>query len=112
MRNIPFCAVIALILTGCSSVDMIRTSPSVYAPNEPNKVNILKTRPDEKYIELGSVTTTGYSASQEASMHNSIRTKAAALGADSVIITSEGLIPESWGRHQRWATGVAIRYKD
>ena len=91
---------------------MIRTSSSVYAATDPNTINILKTKPDEKYIELGSVTTTGFSASQEAAMHNGVRTKAAALGADAVIITSEGVIPESWGRRERWATGVAIRYKD
>ena len=112
MPNILLCAAIAFLLCGCSSVDMIRTSPAIYAPTDPNTIAILKTKPDEKFIELGSVTTTGFSAAQEASMHESIRTKAAALGADAVIITSEGLIPESWGRHQRWATGVAIRYKD
>jgi type IV pilus biogenesis protein CpaD/CtpE len=112
MRNILICAAMALFLSGCSSVDMIRTSSSIYPVTDPNTINILKTKPDEKYIELGSVTTTGFSASQEASMHESIRAKASALGADAVIITSEGLIPESWGRHQRWATGVAIRYKD
>jgi len=42
-------------------------------------------------------------------MHNAIRAKSAALGANAVILTDEGLNPGPFGTYLRWATGVAIR---
>ena len=43
-------------------------------------------------------------------MHNAIRTKASALGANAVVLTDEGIINDGWGL-KRWATGVAIAFK-
>ena len=65
------------------------------------------TRP---YEELGSVTVQGFEMREEAKMHNAIRAKAAPLGANAVVVQSQGIIPTGFGGGQRWATGVAIRY--
>jgi len=97
---------ICLLLAGCAAVDVTKTAKGFYDPTNPNDVEILRTRPEKQYIELGSVTATGFSASDSAKMHNAIRDKSAALGATAVIVTNEGI----QGR-ARWATGVAIRYK-
>jgi hypothetical protein len=43
-------------------------------------------------------------------MNNAVRAKAAALGADAVILTEEGILQYTWSP-KRWATGVAIHYK-
>lgn len=97
-------------LVGCASVDVTKTGTGYYAPTDPNKVDILKTRPDSKYVELGTLTVTGFDSKAVAKMHNAIRIKAAPLGAQAVIITEEGMVPEGFGTYSRWATGVAIRY--
>jgi hypothetical protein len=58
------------------------------------------------------VTASGFAPDETAKMHNAIRTKSAALGANAVILTEEGIIPDPWwGISRKWATGVAIRYR-
>lgn len=99
-----------LVLVGCASVDITKTTKGFYDKTDPNEVEILKTRPDKPYVELGTITVTGFNPKESAKMHNAIRTKSAALGANAVILTEEGLIQGFWGL-DRWATGVAIRYK-
>jgi len=96
-------------MTGCASVDITKTGSGYYSPTNPNEIEILKTRPDKKYVELGTLTVTGFSSKAVAKMHNAIRSKAAPLGADAVIITDEGVVPAGFS-YERWATGVAIKY--
>ena len=98
------------LVSGCASVDITKTSSGFYDPTDPNTVEILKTRPDRKFEELGDLTVTGFDLTETAKMHNAIRAKAAELGADAVIITQDGLTPAGFG-YKRWATGVAIKYK-
>ncbi len=104
--------VLSAFIASCASVDVTKTASGFYEPTNANKVEILKTRPERKYVELGTITVTGFDAKDVAKMHNSIRAKAAPLGADAVILTEEGLIPAGFGAYTRWATGVAIHYSD
>ena len=104
-------ALTAALLVGCASVDITKTGAGYFAPTNPNQVEILTTVPTKPYVELGTVTISGFDAKEEAKMHNAIRSKAAPLGATSVIIQSQGMIPKGFGSFERWATGVAIRYK-
>ncbi len=103
-------AVCCLLIAGCSSVDVTKTGAGYFAPTNPNQIEILMTVPTKPYTEIGTVTITGFQAKEEAKMHNAIRAKAAPLGATSVIIQSQGMIPKGYGQFERWATGVAIRY--
>ena len=102
---VAMCA--ALIVSGCAVVDVTKTATGFYNPTNPNLVQILKTVPDRKYVELGTVSTTGFRLPETAKMHNAIRTKSAALGADAVILTEEGVLPNN----SKWATGVAIKFQ-
>ncbi len=107
--------IIAAILTGalvsgCAVVDVTKTASGFHQPTNPNLVQILKTVPDKKYIELGTITVTGFAPSETAKMHNAVRTKSAALGADAAILTEEGLLNDGWSI-QKWATGVAIKFQ-
>ncbi len=114
MKNKPLGLLLALaisLLVGCASVDITKTGAGYFAPTDPNQVEILTTVPTKPYTELGTVTISGFQAKEEAKMHNAIRAKAAPLGASSVIIQSQGMIPQGFGTFERWATGVAIRYK-
>ena len=99
------------VLASCATVDITKTSSGYSEPTDPNKVEILKTRPEQTYTELGTLTVTGFDSSDVAKMHNAIRQKAAPLGAHAVIVTEEGMVPEGFGNYSRWATGVAIRYE-
>jgi hypothetical protein len=101
----------AALLAGCAVVDVTKTGKGFYDKTNANEVEILKTRPERSYDELGTVTATGFAPAETAKMHNAIRTKSAALGANAVILTEEGIIPDSWGGGRKWATGVAIHYK-
>ena len=101
-----------LLLTACASVNVTKTYEGYYEPTNPARIEILKTIPDKKYIELGTITVTGFDSGDSAKMHNAIRAKSSALGATGVILTEEGLIPRGLGNYDRWATGVAIRYAD
>lgn len=105
------CLVVAGSLSACASVDLTKTASGYYAPTDPNVVQILKTVPPRKYVELGTLTVTGFDVSEVAKMHNAIRGKASVLGADAVILSEEGIIDHSFST-ERWATGVAIHYTD
>jgi hypothetical protein len=96
-----------LLLTSCASVNITKTAEGYYEPTNANHISILKTVPKTDYVELGTITVTGFDASQEAKMHNAIRQKSSALGATSVVITSQGIIPGGWNGVM-WASGVAI----
>jgi len=99
---------ILLIMGGCATVDVTKTAKGYYAATNPNDVEILMTRPDRSFIELATVTTTGWSTQETAKMHNSLRAKSAPLGANAVILLNSGIDAK---RHY-WSSGVAIRYKD
>lgn len=102
---------IACLIACAAVVDVTKTAKGFYDQTNPNDVEILKTVPKSDYIELGTVTATGFPPDQTAKMHNAIRSKAAALGATAVILTEEGIIDDGWGGAKKWATGVAVRYK-
>ena len=102
--------VIAASVVGCATVDVTKTASGYYDKTDPNAVEILKTRPEKSFVELGTVTVTGFDADETAKMHNAVRAKSAALGANAVILTEEGILP-TMGGPQKWATGVAIRWK-
>ncbi|MBT5548970.1 MAG: hypothetical protein HOJ79_00690 [Nitrospina sp.] len=108
IRSITILALL-LLLTACASVDVTKTGKGFYEPTTPAEVQILKTLPDYKYVELGTVTVSGFDSKETAKMHNAIRAKSSALGATAVVLTEEGLTPGGWGTYRRWATGVAIR---
>ena len=95
------------MLTGCAVVDVTKTVRGHYDATNPNEVDILVTRPERPYIELGTVTASQFTPRETAKMHNAIRSKAAPLGATAVILTSTGILPNG----RQWATGVAIRWK-
>ena len=106
-----FFLILLFIGIGCASVDITKTAKGFYDPTNPNDVDILMTGSDRPFIELGSVTVSGFEPDETAKMHNAIRAKAAELGANAIIIKNEGLINDGWGI-KKWAMGAAIRYKD
>ena len=104
-------AVVFFLLVGCASgVDVTKTAKGACSPTNPNDVEILLTRPEKSYEELGTVTANGFNTSYSADMYNAILAKVAPLGADAVILTSQGVRPVG-GANLMWAYGVAIRYK-
>ena len=99
----------ALCLAGCqtATVDVTKTAKGFHAPTNPNDLEILMTKPDRPYEELGTVTAVKFSPTDTAKMHNAIRVKAAQLGANAVILTVVGLDAKG----NQFALGVAIAWK-
>ena len=96
-----------LVLVGCARVDVTKTAKGFYNPTDPNEVQILMTRPEKPYTELGTVSVINFRPGDTAEMHNALRAKTAPLGANAVILTNQGINPNN----KMWAVGVAIRYK-
>jgi hypothetical protein len=101
------CAAALALLAGCSHVDVTKTAKGWHQPTNPNEIEIVKTRPARPFVELGDVTATKFNPSDVAKMHNALRNKAAPLGANAVLLTSEGI-----DRGYRFAMGVALAWTD
>ena len=101
------------LLAGCSpNVDVTKTSKGFNAQTDANNIEVLMTKPDRKFLELGSVSTARWNPSETAKMHNALRAKAAPLGADAVVIISSGLTPTGgFGSMQMWVNAVAIKFQ-
>jgi len=105
---------ISLIASGCSPiVTAVQTGKGSFPSTDPNSVEILKTRPDRPYEELGSLDASGFPVNGVAKLYNALRGKASAFGANAVIITSENVYndPSDMQGPVRAASGVAIRFK-
>ena len=102
---------LSLVFASCGTVDITKTSSGYHDPVDPSNVQILKTRPDWSYEELGTVDVNGFKPRDTAKMHNAIRAKAAPLGATAVIITDESAYYQPYVGPVKMASGVAIRRK-
>ena len=96
----------AVLLAGCATTDVTKTGKGHYDPTNANNVEILMTKPNRNFVELGAVSAAKFKPKQTATMHNAFRSKAAALGADAVYIINSGIDQDG----HLWATGVAVRY--
>ena len=110
--KILLCSLALSIICSCTTVTVMKTGSGFYEPTNPNDVGILKTIPGRKYVEIGTVIVSDLYPSQFAGMYNEIKTKAAVLGADAVIITDEGFVmPTDSSYSKYWATGVAVKFE-
>jgi hypothetical protein len=91
---------------GCATTDVTKTGRGHFDPTNPNTVEILMTKPDRPFVELGAVSPAKFKPKETATMHNAFRSKAAALGAEAVYIINSGIDPKG----HLWATGVAVRF--
>lgn len=108
MHLVRALAVISLAwIGGCASVDITKTAKGSHAATVADDVEILMTSPDRRYEELGTVAVRGWTTASTAKMHNAMRTKAAPLGANAVILTDSGVDYNGYF----WANGVAVRWK-
>jgi hypothetical protein len=92
------------ILASCSHVDITKTGSGIYPPTAQAYVEIRATVPDRKFEEIGMVTVDAYGKASDA--YNLIREKAAAVGADAVILQNQTPVPP-----RLLINGVAIKYK-
>ncbi len=99
----------AILISGCATVDITKTAKGFFDPTRADNIDILMTKPNRSFIELGTISTANWSPRDTAKMHNALRAKTAPLGADAVIILSSGIIRTDYGS-KMWTTGVAIKY--
>jgi hypothetical protein len=108
MRKLNLCAFIGLILVSaaCSTVNVTKTAKGIYVPTKAAEVEIKGLAPESGYEEIGMLSASIY-GTDPSTAYNTIREKAAAIGADAVVISNQML----WG-DRIIINGVAIKYKD
>lgn len=98
-------AVLALTLSACSHIRVTKTAMGIYQPTNPTTVEIRATVPqDRSYDEIGMVSCD--ILGDPARSYNLIRQKAAAVGADAVILSNQ----MAFGS-RLIISGAAIKYK-
>jgi hypothetical protein len=94
-------------------------------PTKAENVQLLKRPPSRPYVELGAIKdmeaystadgkATDAAMGEASDVHARLREKAAALGADAVIIKDQGIIPAldpSAGTAHAYIEGIAIHFK-
>lgn len=98
-----------ITLAGCGSVSVLKTGKGFYQPTKSGEIDVLTTRPDNKFEELGVISANGFDVDEMGKIHNALRDKASTLGADAVVITSQGQVNDGWGV-KRWAEATAIKW--
>ena len=100
-------ALVALALVpSCSHVRVTKTGMGIYPPTNPGIIEIRATVPqDRPYDEVAMVSGDVF-GTDSARAYNTIRTKAAQVGADAVILTNQTPIGA-----RTIISGAAIKYK-
>ena len=116
------------LVVSCSSINsenMPYAGATHFAPGEPQRVEILRSEPERPHERVGEVYL-GASADDPPAVNKveeRLRTEAAKMGADAVVIVYDGLLPTGayasgtwWGRGGEVTTGrklvgVAIKYR-
>lgn len=110
-----------IFLAGCVRSEFIQTSPHNFRPTSPNSIQIFSIKlPERPYIEIGMIEVDGPRLVSRSSLLRALKEKAAAVGADAILIGSRGemsggavlingrLVPVT----RRMIQAVAIRWKD
>ena len=106
MKILKYCTLLGLLvsLSACSTVNVTKTAKGIYEPTPAAEVEIKGLAPQSGYEEIGMVSGNIY-GSDPSTAYNTIRKKAAAIGADAVILSNQ--MPYG-GRIL--LNGVAIKY--
>jgi hypothetical protein len=101
-----FCA----LLCGCSTV-IVTPQGTPFPPESADNLQILKTPPTQSYTEIGLLNVGEWPVSKAPEMNAQMRTKAAKIGGQAVVVTSEGI-----SRHDFtswiWLSGSVIRWSN
>jgi hypothetical protein len=109
MNRLPL--LLVLIVSGCaSSVEVTKLTPESYPASQPAQVEILKIKPDKPYAQIADVSAMQFPNSQSERRYAEMRAKAAKVGADAILITSEQTFRRDFVLY-RSVTGVALKWK-
>jgi hypothetical protein len=123
-----FLMLITGLVVSCSSIDtenMQYAGATHYAASDPGRVEILRAEPMQPHERIGEVYLDTSSEPQPSvsKVEERLRTEAAKMGADAVVIVYDGLLPTGayvsgawWDRggettSGRKLVGVAIKYR-
>jgi len=81
--------VFAIFLTGCATGSRVVTGPNRYPRVPTEDVQILFTPPSQPFFEIGIATAQGAQLATDATVFEEVRSQAAKLGADAVIIAGQ-----------------------
>lgn len=77
---------IAVLLTGCAQGSRVTTGPAKYPRVAKESVQVLFSPPSRSYVEIGMAMAQGAQLATDATAIEEVRSQAAKLGADAVII--------------------------
>lgn len=85
-----FLMLLCLLLVGCASFDVTKMdNVKTYPPNNPADVEILTQEPARPYVVIAEIRAQGETISRQENMKERMKEKAAAMGADAIILKSD-----------------------
>jgi len=107
-------AVVLPMVWGCTSINVESNrflgSPSL-PPTDPAAVQILQVAPPRPYVKLGEIVVEPYGKPALADLERKVRSAAAQLGADAVIVEFDGARLTGWSYWgSRWAPSAYANY--
>ena len=105
MKYILALATVAL-MASCSHVRVTKTGMGIYPATNPGTIEIRATVPQDRPYDEIAMLSGDLFGTDTAAAYNQIRTKAAAVGADAVILTNQTPIGA-----RTIISGAAIKYK-
>jgi hypothetical protein len=97
-----------LLLAGCTYGSKVALNGESYAPVPVEHVAVLMQPPDRAYKVIGMVTSKGAHLASDEAVYNKLKTEAADLGADAIIVQSEGQEPRWYVPPTADTSGSAI----
>lgn len=104
---------ICLTLQGCVTGEATKTSSSSYAATNSSSVQLLFEKPSRRYEVIGHVSSEGANLSSKDANFRMLKTQAAKLGADAVLVQGAGVQEvQEWGEYNhKAANGLALKWR-
>jgi len=75
-----------MFISGCATFSSVMYTDNIYAPTDPLRVKVFSNKPPQEYISIGEVSAKGASTSSRSNMIEQLKTKAAEMGGDAIIL--------------------------
>jgi len=85
-KNFYLILIAVLMLSGCVTANVVRYPTANYSPTDPSSISVFSDFPPQAYEVIGETEASGAPASNWGSIASGMRSKAATIGGDAVVI--------------------------
>lgn len=106
-------SILSLILVGCTTADVTKTTSKTYAATNAQNIEMIFEKPTRQYEVIGYITGMGDAYTDQNSVFNTMKEKAAELGADAILIKGD-MSAGNWydtGGWDKKGSALAIKWK-